>query len=200
MRKFLIKVIYSMFILYVSNISASEEDASIVVSGTGVIAKIVDGDSFWLYVTDRNYSKIQENLLSIAPRSSFIFKSKKLFNVQLMNIATESVLKKNKNFLTSTSPLVLSLKNEWKKVINKSEVFFECYGEDINHQVMCTIYYDKQDLSYYVIRKGYSSYITNNMKHPKFDSKYAAAQKIAQSEKIGIWKPYHQFLYPSEEL
>lgn len=155
-----------------SSISQAE-----TISGAGTIARVVDGDTFDVRVTDDQvFSRFIQAADGSERRQRYVKERQQTIRVRLASIDTaESVhadANRNSAAGRETSKVV-------KQLMDSQPVQFTCFDFGRYGRSICNIAFSNQDrvsdLGEWLIRNGHSRYVTAWGRNPYLDSEYRAA-------------------------
>ncbi|MNM03442.1 hypothetical protein D3C81_134200 [compost metagenome] len=159
--------------------------AACPLSGKGKITQVIDSKTIWIRPSGDNAN------LNVERANNNTFKNKsrnrkkgiKINVLGINNTAAKLDSLDKRNIETDAIDFL------YENLLGK-EVDFNCYYIDEKISLICGIEYQKNDIGLIYIQRGLSEYNTRYGKHPTKDREYRAAEGIAKSKKLGIWKPF----------
>lgn len=143
---------------------ATSEDSRYLV-GSGRISYVYDGDTYLVETAHDSLSQLVEREFV----TQKYVKSDTDFVIRLANINTEESVhfdaSKNTKFGKKTSEFV-------KSYLSGREVSYECYERGYYGRAICSISTSDGDLGQYLIKGGYSDYVTKYGNHPTKHKEY----------------------------
>ena len=164
-----------MTVLALSSFAQAE-----VVSGTGIISRVVDGDTYWIKADSIH---VWRKIVTAARKGTYRWKSR-TFKMRLLNVDTEESVHRNKSKNTVFGKLTSRLV---KKELSGRAVSFVCHGVGYYGRTLCSIYAGKRDYGRSLVKRGLSAYVTKYGKHFLNHKQYVAAEHYARLHRLGIW-------------
>jgi endonuclease YncB( thermonuclease family) len=144
-----------MFFLLISGVAESSQNG--VISGYGVVKRVVDGDT---YIIQPNESSVMKTLRDNAPTKALKKLSGNTVTIRLASVDTPESNHPDKSRNSMKGKIV---KAAVKRALNNKEVYFKCFDFGYYGRAICNVELvlsnSQQDVGYWLMKSKFSTYI-----------------------------------------